>query len=524
MSEQSGLFGMARRAIRRTGQVVGLVDPSPKKPLMSYSAQGRRIRAAEVRAETKLRRAARAAAVQRQSARAQSPRQSARAQSPRQSARAQSPRPAARAQSPRQAPRTRRASAALAAQAAQAAQAAEAAARAAAYQPSMFVAAGTNGCVYRPRMRCEKRTFEGRSAEDTVTRAEQNGERYVSKLCDSSVCDDERAEVMRPVLTEVDPNQRFHIGPRIICTPSDRSKEDHNMPKNNCDSVRRGINGARMLLMHDGGPDLNRYVTTDIPAVNADRELMQRIKRSIKAFKNLFTGLSLINEKNFYHNDIKPGNIITGYDPVNPIFKFIDFGMAYTMLPNAALPTGWDTDIRKLNLYSHKYPYWPLDSNILLSSEQTQGGVYFPFNPDHIDMYVRNWVDHMFQFPFIRYFFLNGAANGNVYPNRAALIPALVADLTRMHRARGSARAPVRAKYSNNNILRKIDIYSLSISLIQTVESLYENPQLELPELMLEFIVQNKVLYVDSSQRPTASELAPRYIAFLQRLTRERLI
>ncbi len=359
--------------------------------------------------------------------------------------------------------------------------------------PPRLIASGTYGCAYRPRMKCVEP-----DRERTAVGLETRGKRLISKLCGNTpehrACQDEFNELDKPELRQADPNNTYHIGGPILCTPDIGPNPENTIlrPPNNCGPATGALR-KDILIFEDGGRSLTAYRNSP------DRN----VSVIIRGFQNLFRGISIFNDRNFYHNDIKPDNLTVGVDPMNPQFRFIDFGISFTYPPT----------VDHLQLYDHNYAWWPLDSKILLPNYPQLNGNGGDRRAQMRAM-ILDWLNRIRYCPSLIEFYKNGGLDGTDYRNIPALANAMTAIMEPLYVGRRNRL---------QEIVTKIDVFGVAVSLLDSVETEIHRGT-PLGVAIREFFITSQILNVDSNHRPDSRTFTRLYDNFVADLRRRQLI
>lgn len=164
---------------------------------------------------------------------------------------------------------------------------------------------GAYGCIFKPSLFCEG---EKAVPENTISKF----------MTEDSTLNEMR---LKPILQQIDPEQKYFIYPELECKPSRRYKKSLRLPTNNLAKCTIDIEDeeARLLRYKYGGKTLY--------------DLVVQPKEYIDFFKGLVTlleGLALLHTnpvKPIYHLDIKSDNIVCDSSMV---CRYIDFGISDT--------------------------------------------------------------------------------------------------------------------------------------------------------------------------------------------------
>jgi serine/threonine protein kinase len=333
--------------------------------------------------------------------------------------------------------------------------------------------------------------------ERTASALEERGKLLISKLCANTAerraCLDEFNELDKPALRQGDPNNTYHIGGPILCTPDIGPNPENTIlrPPNNC-APAAGSPRKDILIFEDGGQSLKAY--RDSPNKN--------VPVIIKGFRNLFKGISIFNNRNFFHNDIKPDNLTVGIDPLNnPKFRFIDFGISFSY-PEV-----------NPQMYDYSYAWWPLDSKILLPEYPQLSNTFNRRAP--MRAIISKWLNDINSYcPSIVNFYKNQGLDGSVYNDIPTLANAMSNIMEPLYNGR---------QYRIREIVSKIDVFSVAASLLDAVDSEIRQGT-PLGVAIRNFFMTSQILNVDSNIRPDARTFSVLYNNFVSDLIQRRLV
>lgn len=176
---------------------------------------------------------------------------------------------------------------------------------------------GTYGCVYKPSFPCDP---------DIAS--------YKNKLSKLMLTKDALKEIEEYTLIErADRNTKYYTGNPIYCkikkTPQvERAIKKCNLTRKK--TIGQVINEHSLLVIGDGGDDLEKWVKKVVKSKNAQQEITDFWKE----MKRLFDGLILFKKYNLVHHDLKPQNIVFKKDTKRA--NFIDFGLMRSIKSEAA--------------------------------------------------------------------------------------------------------------------------------------------------------------------------------------------
>jgi serine/threonine protein kinase len=190
-----------------------------------------------------------------------------------------------------------------------------------------YIAQGTYGCVFgNPPLKCVE--DDSRSKEPVIT-----------KLMDKNAADSEFRET--DMWRKIDPTQDFSLTPIKMCKFDKKNIRPENNYKK-C-SVKYYDEQKYLITYPNGGPDLEKL-----------KPKAEYYIGLLKGILNLFEGLVKSHENDIVHTDIKPSNILFGYNEIH--LRFIDFGLSLNVKDRKYY------DIPNDQLYTNPvfaYPYWP---------------------------------------------------------------------------------------------------------------------------------------------------------------------
>jgi serine/threonine protein kinase len=160
---------------------------------------------------------------------------------------------------------------------------------------SKKIAQGAYGCVYKPSLSCTDRSFG-------------SSDKYVSKLVSTNTAREE--EIMMNKIRRIDPNGIFHYPLVKRCNYDNRP---YDCPSNEDDEDQ----DVELLIYEAGGKDMQEYI---------EREEIVDLKKFYLGLWKLFFGLFVMHNNNYYHHDIKPGNIMVNFTKSEYDIRYIDFG------------------------------------------------------------------------------------------------------------------------------------------------------------------------------------------------------
>ena len=192
-----------------------------------------------------------------------------------------------------------------------------------------FINRGSFGCVYKPPFKCRENNCEG----DKCTHG-------ISKVMLQRAAEDEKFIYDSLQLDRIDAAQRFFIGKPHMCTPEIPETELQKCiaEEYEFDNPEK-LPYNKQLIFENGGIDLLALINHGIVIRNPTekKKIGDYILRNLM---NIASGITLLNNNNICHNDIKIDNIVTGLDDtiniasVNDRFRLIDFGLSVNYSPD----------------------------------------------------------------------------------------------------------------------------------------------------------------------------------------------
>jgi serine/threonine protein kinase len=181
---------------------------------------------------------------------------------------------------------------------------------------SKVIGEGKYGCVHKPSLKCKK-------TEKNIT--------YKNKISKLMKADEANIELEKyKLLEEIDKDQKLYLGKPDMCSPNE-SKQTIEAIKQ-CDYFDpKKRDNYSLLVMKYGGLHLKEFADKISEKYVSDSSVTNRLQLT-KVMNNfwievrrLFLGLTVFNNNNVIHHDLKPQNIV--YDVVNNRLNYIDFGM-----------------------------------------------------------------------------------------------------------------------------------------------------------------------------------------------------
>ena len=202
---------------------------------------------------------------------------------------------------------------------------------------------GSYGCLYRPPLKCGLSSGVVQEANEVT--------KLITKT--NAAKELEEADKLRPI----DGEQKYFVYSGKSC---DFTVNAANPEINRCRAVR-GRPSAKLLIMPDGGVDLDDY--SPKPSEYA---------ATFAGLRNLLVGLQALHTGGYAHFDIKPGNMVARMDGGVCIARFIDFGLMRSHNPYP------EEDHR----YEYDYPWYSFEIKFLSTK----------FDQTKIDDYWKEYV------------------------------------------------------------------------------------------------------------------------------------
>lgn len=172
-----------------------------------------------------------------------------------------------------------------------------------------FLGSGTYGCAYDPPIQCE----DGETPENAI-----------SKVMKGNNAQREFKEY--DIVRETDPEGIYTIGALRICKPELSNKKLQDYLQETCTPIQKSkLDDLSMLLLENGGMDLDRYIREVINKMDNQQERALETKRLFVRFMDILNGVDLFTMNEVSHRDIKLQNVVFNKDTGRT--KFIDFGM-----------------------------------------------------------------------------------------------------------------------------------------------------------------------------------------------------
>lgn len=202
---------------------------------------------------------------------------------------------------------------------------------------------GSYGCLYRPPLKCGLSSGVVQEANEVT--------KLITKT--NAAKELEEADKLRPI----DAAQKYFVYSGKSC---DFTVNAADPEINRCRAVR-GRMSAKLLIMPDGGVDLDDYSPKS-----------SEYAATFAGFRNLLEGLQALHTGGYAHFDIKPGNMVARMDGDVCIARFIDFGLMRSHNPYP------EEDHR----YEYDYPWYSFEIKFLSTT----------FDQTKIDDYWKEYV------------------------------------------------------------------------------------------------------------------------------------
>ncbi len=178
----------------------------------------------------------------------------------------------------------------------------------------MFVSRGASGCVYYPPIPCLDTCKDDPRCSSDIPR--------VSKLMLLGEAEKE-IKVYNEVISfntisipDGSDWRKYFIGEPYLCSPKlplpDKVKTECSI------IVDKKEEKLRLVIFENGGPSLNKLT----------RDLKIPFYEVLLGLKNILDGVVILNKNGIFHFDVKPDNIVTGFEPPHNHFRLIDFGLS----------------------------------------------------------------------------------------------------------------------------------------------------------------------------------------------------
>lgn len=166
------------------------------------------------------------------------------------------------------------------------------------------VGEGTYGCVHKPSIKCEDRS-------------DIDYKDKLSKVMKNIDANTELGEYEK--IDAADKANEFHMPRPVKCAPKLTPAAIKEI--NKCQNIStKTANDLKLLIMEDGGQNLEEYVQTKLTKENVELLLIE--------FHRVISGLRVLQANGLIHHDIKPQNIV--YNQTKNRVNFIDFGYMTT--------------------------------------------------------------------------------------------------------------------------------------------------------------------------------------------------
>jgi len=170
-----------------------------------------------------------------------------------------------------------------------------------------LIGEGTYGCVHKPSLKCKgKNKHRNMISKAMLTR------NAIIELNEYSV------------MSEADKNKEYHLGKPTICAVDDSAETISALRKCSNKDIFKNINDVSLLVMKDGGINLERF-SEDIKHNTKYDNKAQILEHFWLDMHNIIMGGMLLNDNKILHHDLKPQNIV--YNMKTREINMIDFGL-----------------------------------------------------------------------------------------------------------------------------------------------------------------------------------------------------
>ena len=210
------------------------------------------------------------------------------------------------------------------------------------------IASGGFGCVFKPHLRCSKNTKQSLHRRNV----------YISKLMRNKYAEEEMKlinSVMRKVKNVPNYKDFFLISDTYMCRPKTLTKKDLLGFNSKCKNLRsvnitkkninKNLSQLKILNIPYGGIDIDNYFekwNSIVPSVKRNESFVVTNNSLIKLLRE---GIVKMNEHNYYHFDVKGGNILRTnnvkkgiLDVKNIKTRLIDWGLSSGYGKNQNIP------------------------------------------------------------------------------------------------------------------------------------------------------------------------------------------
>lgn len=361
-----------------------------------------------------------------------------------------------------------------------------------------YLTQGAYGCTFRPAVKCRGNAVREKNA--------------ISKIMFTKNAENEFKLV--PILSSIDPDQRFMLYPYKMCEPQlNAINLNASYYHGECDGLLTKYD-KKAIFIKDGGENLGSVFT------RIDAGLLNKLHRSLfRALHNVFLGLEHLHANDFVHLDIKKGNVVCkiisgkelhwfGWLPGKPTYlmKLIDFGLSNKIDDAMAnWHTTWD------------YHYWPFDTRFI--AKDYMDGTIDLYNGEYgtyLKALQKTAKTHSKSHP---YWLLQNTTETPTIADYKAIQDYL------------KALPPAGKKEARRDILRKTDVYSLGILLaecyvhctriLKTGPNAYSNtfvPKLHTMVTVPLYDLVDKMTHYDFRKRLTAKDAQIEFAQLLQNI------
>jgi serine/threonine protein kinase len=248
---------------------------------------------------------------------------------------------------------------------------------------------GSYGCVHGPSLTCNNKP-------------KINYSNTVSKTIHKS----DAAKEMREYkgISNADQDEDFYLGKPVLCDIQDIPRNTEAIKKCQiADSVLRNLANYKLIIMKDGGENLETYSKT-VRTWPLTTESTKKCEQFLLETVRLFYGLTAFKEHDLIHHDLKPQNIV--YNEKENRMNFIDFGIMQSK-----------TKITDLLLKGKSYQYsifhWSFPWDTLFLNKRNFVNIKSHRKAWLIDHYKRQ----VGNYPHINNFFYYSLDPYSVHPN-----------------------------------------------------------------------------------------------------------
>lgn len=195
---------------------------------------------------------------------------------------------------------------------------------------------GTYGCVIKPSLKCKTRkNYKNRLAK--IMRAE-DAEKELEEM---------------EMLSQIKGIEKYIVRVPLLCDPKDDITFQGYLNKCHNERIKMvPVNKLKLLLIDDGGVDLDHFYQNVIPSLS---------KKDLSIFlKSIITpieALHFFRDKGVIHHDIKSGNVV--YNIRTGKMKLIDFGLVIRRREFL------ERSRKNMNTLARSWSYFPKETSCL---------------------------------------------------------------------------------------------------------------------------------------------------------------